>query len=257
MSLTVKCPSGLSVTLREFKVSDEDLLADPKSQRKGVAVTELLTAITEGVDDVGLYKLRDRNKKHDEPWLDWATVLQGDRMTILLKNRIYTWGSELTFSQPCPNCQQNVDTDIDLEEMPIKALPESSKPHVINPQEAPLFCTLPRCGVRVGFRLLLGSDDRAMEKIQKDKKATLSSAYLRYRITKIEGVNQPDWNPWIRNLGGADAAFLRAAFDEPDCGVDQEVQFSCDSCNQVWTDDVRFRSDFLFPKYRGKTQTKT
>jgi len=247
-----ECPSGLTITIREFTVADEDLLADPKAQKKGLAVTALLNAITAGVIDSGPYQFTEADGKHH---LDWAQILQGDRMTVLLKNRIFTWGHDLTFRQPCPNCRQSVVTDIDLRDLPVKKLPESSIAHVRDPKTHPLTVTLPHCGKQVSFRLLKGSDDRALQRLQKQHKDTLSSAYLRFRVQEIQDVGQPDLAKWLRNLGGADAAFLRSAFDEADCGIDQEIEFECDSCDHVWIDDVRFRADFLFPKYRGKKQT--
>jgi len=250
--LNVDCPSGLSLTVREFRVSDEDLLATPASVRKGLSVTSLLQAIVVRVDESGPYTLTGSG---DERSLDWANVLQGDRMTVLLKNRIFTWGNDLVFRQPCPNCTLPVETEIDLNEMPIKPLPEESMPHVLDPKQ-PLYVTLPGCGKRIGFRLLRGRDEKALQKIQKQQKATQSSSYLRYRVVEIEGVEQPNWKKWLSELGGRDASFLRASFDEADCGVDQEVEFECDQCSHIWRDDVRFRADFLFPKYRGRTTNK-
>jgi len=253
--LSVDCPSGLSVTVREFRVSDEDLLANPASIRKGLAVSSLLEAVTLRVDDPGPYSMH--GKDADTAKIDWTDVLQGDRMVMLLKTRIFTWGEDLVFRQPCPNCPAHIATEIDLSELEIKPLPETSKTHVLNPKENPIFVTLPRAEVKVGFRLLRGKDERQLQKLQKQHKDAQSSAYLRYRIVEIDGVNMADWTAWLRNLGGSDAAFLRAQFDEADCGVDQEVDFDCDTCSHVWRDDVRFRADFLFPKYRKKTGSQT
>lgn len=256
-TLTVECPTGLVVTLREFKVRDEDLLANPKAIRKGIATTDLLKAITVGVDEPGPYPFRDPKRDEEGPQLSWGRILQGDRMTVLLKNRIYTWGPDLEYPQPCQNCNQPTKKELDLEELPIKTLPESSLKHVrdgiaLEP------VTLPGCGVKVGFRLLRGEDDRGLQKIQKTKKDRRSSAYHRFRIVSIDGIPQPNWLDWIENMGGMDSSFLRAAYDEADCGVDQETEFECDACDHVWMDELRFRADFLFPRYkRRKSKTAT
>ncbi len=249
--IDIECPSGLIVTLREFRVSDEDLLANPKAQRQGLAVTSLLKAITVDVKNSGLYQAREDEGR---TLIDWDSVLQGDRMAVLLKNRIFTWGEELTFSQPCENCRQKVTIDLDLNELPIKELPESSKAHVGNPEGSPLECVLPGCGKRISFRLLFGKDDKALQKLQKQNKEALSSAYLAFRVKSVEGITGTgNIKTFLRELGGRDASYLRAQFDAADCGVDQEVTFDCDSCDHVWNDDVKFRADFLFPKYRVKT----
>ena len=52
---TIKCPSGLAVTLREFTVSDENLLANKKAIRLGTEIDFYL--------DYGLKK-----PDHDEEW---------------------------------------------------------------------------------------------------------------------------------------------------------------------------------------------
>jgi len=258
--VVVECPTGLVVVLRKFKVKDEDLLTDPKTIRNGAAVNDLLEAITHKVEETGPYRLREPRKKkgETESYLDWNDVLQGDRMTVLLKNRIHTWGPELEFSQPCTNCpNKKVEIEIDLNDLVIKPLPEESIPHVLDPGAVSISRVLPGCGVKVSFRLLRGDDEKKLIKLQKQKKDSQSSSYFRFRITEIEGVPQNTWIKWIEDLDADDSAWLRAAFDEADCGVDQEVQFECEDCGFVWLDDVRFRADFLFPKYRRKSTSKT
>lgn len=255
--LTVELPTGLTVVLREFKVSDENLLADPKSTRQGASTTPLLNAITHEVPDPGPYELSPPNKKHpDGPWLDWDQVLQGDRMVALLKNRIETWGAEMVFREPCENNPMGcgpVEIEIDLETLPIQTLPEGSKSHVLEPDKHPLRVKLPGCERVVSFRLLRGKDDREIARLQKQKASELSSAYLHFRTVDVEGVPQNEWLDWLKDLGAKDASYLRRAFDEADCGVDQEVVFECGNCGHSWTTDVKFRADFLFPRYRGRT----
>lgn len=247
-TITVECPSGLVVTVREFKVSDEDLTTDKAAVRKGAATTNLLKAICEEIEDAGPYQLKGQ-------WVDWGDVLQGDRLVTLLKNKIHTHGPEYDVSPNCPGCGRLAPNVIDLEELKIKPLPEASLTHVES--DAPLLVILPNCEKRVGFRLMRGRDEKALRKLKKQKKGALSSAYFRYRIVSVEGVSQNEWVPWIKDLGGRDSTFLRAAFDEADCGVDQEAVFECDDCDTEWREDVVFGPDFLFPKFRGKTGVKT
>lgn len=240
----VECPSGLVVAIREFKVKDEDLLADPQNIRKGLATQKLLKAITEDVVNPGPYGD-----------FSWDKALQGDAMTVLLKNRVQTWGPDMVFKLPCPNCTAQCETEIDLnEDLKIKPLPETSKAHVES--DGILDVTLPGCKIKVEFRLLRGKDDKRLQKLQKQSKKERSSKYLRFRVTKIHDVPGNQWGEWLRELSAMDSSILRAAFDDADCGVDQEVPFFCESCNHEWTDDVRFRSDFLFPKYRAKKTVK-
>ena len=254
-STTISCPTGLVVTLREFKVTDENLLSNKKSVRNGVGITNLLAHVTMSVDDVGPYTLSEPDRHHDRPWLDWMQVLQGDRLVILKENRVVTWGPDMTDKRPCQNCREPVSTHFSLKDLPVQALPESSMAHVTNPVENPIKTTLPKCGVTVGFRLLRGKDEKVLQKIAKQSKDKLSSAYLRLRVVAIEGVSEPEWNAWLEDLGGYDSAYLRAAFDKADCGLEQSWGFECDECGHLWDEDVKLREDFLFPTYRGKITT--
>ena len=184
--------------------------------KKGVATTLLLQAITEGMLDSGPYQFAG-----DKP--DWNRVLQGDRMAALLHNRIFSWGPEYLFRQPCENqgCRASVETVVDLNDLveQTKALPEESVAHASDPQQNPLEVVLPGCEKRVQFRLLRGSDDKALQRLQKQHKDSLSSSYLRFRTVSVEGVEAPNLKTWLRDLGALDASRLRAAFDEADCGT--------------------------------------
>lgn len=246
-ALAVECPSGLVVTVREYQVNDEDLLTNPQSVRDGLVTVKLLTAITQSVEDPGPYH---RHMKGDR--LDWLAVLQGDSLDVMRRNRIATWGKEYPFRLPCPHCRQPVSEDVDLEELPVRPLPESSKKHVED-GTTPIYTVLPSCGVRVGFRLLRNRDEKGLATINKQHGSQRSSRYLRFRLMDVEGVKEPAWNEWVQGLSGRDSSFLRAAFDEHDCGVEQERDFNCTSCGHSWVQDVRFGTDFLFPKYRGST----
>lgn len=250
---TIECPSGMVITVREFQVRDKNLLAKSSkasSSRRGNVTAALLDAITISLDDPGpVYDFGSRDKPN------WSKVLQGDSQVVVLENRIATWGTEYLARVKCsdPACGERFQFDVDLSTIKIKPLPESSHSHVKS--GAPLSCVLPRTGKRIEFRLLRGEDEKALSKIQRDYEDTMSSSYLRLRVTGIEGVQATEWHSWLEVLNGYDSEFLQAAFDEADCGADQAMQLVCPECGNEWVDDVRLDRDFLFPRYRRKTMT--
>lgn len=247
---TCECPSGLVLTMREFKVADEDLVANPKQNKKKMAQVALLNAITTGIEDSGPYGFEGK--------VNWLEVLQGDTFYALMKARIETWGPDLQYTINCPTCRCVTRLEVNLEDFAFKPLPPSSLPHVKDPKGTPLAVKLPHSGKRVEFRLLRGKDERKLQKLQKESASNLSSALIRYRVSTIEGINPAELSEYIRQeMSGRDVQFLRAAFDEHDCGVDTETQFECDTCNNVWIDDLRIGKDFLFPRLRGKATTNT
>ncbi len=247
--LQVVAPSGLAVTVREFKVEDEDLLGDKAAIKNGSVLANLLTAITVSLDAPGPYRFTGSTP-------DWRQVLQGDAMTVILRNRIATWPDEVyDHKQPCANrvCREPVNVGIVMEQIPVRALPASSIPHVT--QGVPIHALLPRSKVKVGFKLLREKDSKDLAKINKDQASHRSSAYLRYRLVEVDGVPEPKWSEWIRDLPAADAAFLRHSFDQADCGLDTTLELHCEACNHTWTEEVVLGTGFLFPKYRAKTTT--
>lgn len=253
MKHQITAPSGLAVTVREFNVEDEDLLGDKRLARDGLAMTSLLDAITISLDSPGPYRFNG-----DRP--AWREVLQGDTLAVILANRIQTWPDEpYDHKQPCPNCKEPTTTTVDLEKIPVRALPESSVAHVST--GVPLQVALPRSGALVSYRLLRGKDEKDLEKIQKQNEGTRRmSSYLRFRVSAIEvdkkPVDQAALPDFIRKLPAADSSFLRAAFDAADCGIDTEWDLACDRCSHAWREEVRLGAGFLFPKYRAKNTTK-
>jgi len=249
--MDVNCPSGLSVATREFKVRDENLLANPKNQKRGNATTLLLAAVAPSLIDPGPYQI-------ESELVPWDKILTGDRMVVLLQNRIETWGEIITLDEKCPKCRNLISNDFDLSILPIKALPEESMAHVTH--GTPLTCTLPKIGAIIEYRLLRGADDRGMAKLRKQKQDSLSSAYLRYRTVSITSAAGDEIKPglfdaFLADLGGSDASYLMGQFDASDCGVEQEVVWSCpeDFCDHSWRADIEFNSSFLFPKWKGKS----
>ena len=87
MPHTIRCPSGLTGTIRGLKVREERVLADRKIAKAGGVVDELLRACWEETEDPGPYSF-------DAGKTDWDKVLQGDRFFALLQIRALTYGPD-------------------------------------------------------------------------------------------------------------------------------------------------------------------
>lgn len=246
-SIEVELPSKLVITVREFKVKDQDLLADKKAARRGTSTTNLLKAIALEMGDPGPYDFDSEIK--------WDKVIQGDRIVALKAARDLTWGSELHPQVTCANCETAETYTIDGDAFTVKPLPESSYDHVRTGE--PLTCHIPD-GPEVQFKLLRGEDDKLLQALRQQSAESLASSALRYRIVSVEGVSPPDLKEWVRELSGSAMTFLMDEFDDADGGLDTETAFSCATCGFGWVQDVRLdQSDFLFPKSRGRRTAKT
>lgn len=245
----IVAPSGLAVTMREFKVTEENLATTPKIVREGKPKTRLLEAVTIAVEDPGPYVLGAGD------FLDWEKVLHGDREAVLRDLRVLTWGPDYYRDDPCPACEEATDNCFDLSAFPVKELPAASLDHV-RPGGKALEIVLPRSGKKLSFRLLRGADEKAISKIYHQREDERVSGFLALRTVAIEGVDPRDHEDWIKDLGGMDSSFFKAMADEADCGIDQAAVWKCD-CGHRWTRDANFGAGFFFPKYRAKRGLKT
>jgi hypothetical protein len=245
--------SGLVVTARECKVTEENLVSDPATAREGRQKTRLLEAVVLSVEDPGPYT-HERGGS-----LDWDKVLHGDREILLKEIRVASWGQDYFRDDNCPSCGDPTENWFDLTKFPVQPLPESSVEHVKTGK--PLSCVLPRSKRRVEFRLRRGRDEKELVRIRQYKEGRISSELLKLHVLAVEGIEVSKLADYLGAvdepdpdfvMGSGDASFLRAKIDEADCGIEHQGSWRC-KCGHRWTKDVDFSKDFFFPEYREKT----
>ncbi len=233
------CPSGLSGRIRGLKVREERILTDRKLAKSGGQVDQLLSACWEETLDHGLYEFEGTT-------IDWGKVLQGDRFYALLAIRSLTYGPEYTFSVSCAECRTRIEWELNLRDLPVKALSEESR--------AVLLCSdrfetrLPNANRRVWFRLLTGADERRLPAIRRNSGDHVLSATLAYRILEVEGVDAKDKHRFIEDLSMADVTFLLGEFDRVDFGVETGIDIECQECLAVQRIELPFDRGFFLPR---------
>ncbi len=153
MPHTIRCPSGLTGTIRGLKVREERVLADRKIAKAGGVVDELLRACWEETEDYGLYSF-------DAGKTDWDKVLQGDRFFALLQIRALTYGPDYAFAITYREdaCRARIEWELDLDHLPVRPLCGESRDAFLAGSR--IETRLPDAGHRVWFRLLTGADER-------------------------------------------------------------------------------------------------
>src|SRR5215467_14589724 len=105
------------VVLRKMTGREEAILADRKYARNGgKLVTELLHSCiveVEGLEPNGRGPV--------------TGMYSADRNYLLLKLRSITFGSELEATYTCPGCGESISTLEDLEELPVRMVPEGEE----------------------------------------------------------------------------------------------------------------------------------
>jgi predicted RNA-binding Zn-ribbon protein involved in translation (DUF1610 family) len=101
-------------SLRKMTGRDEAILADKANQRNGgKLVTELIhSCVTKFEGEEALTKQ------------DIASWYSADRNYLLLRLRAFTFGPELEARYTCPSCGDKIDVVENLDELPVKSLPE-------------------------------------------------------------------------------------------------------------------------------------
>ena len=238
MSHVITCASGLSGRVRGMKVKEERVLADKQLAKQGGQVDALLSACWEDTLDPGPYAL-------DDGRLDWSQVLQGDRFYALLQIRIATYGPLYEFSVPCQSCRARVDWQLDLSDLPVRELPDVSRAAFAAGNR--FETRMPGAGKKVGFRLLVGADERKLPQLKRQAPERLFSTLLVHRVTDVEGVENKDKRAFLEDLSMRDATFLMGEFERVDGGVETSIDIECPECGAEQGIELPFGATFFVP----------
>lgn len=233
----ISCPSGLSGQIKGIPGKIMRTLGDKQAMRSGVLLDKILGECWLETHDPGPYAL-----KNEKP--DWSQVLMGDRMYILLQIRARTFGPKYVFKVQCPNdrCRIRFDYDLDLHELPIKALSDEDKEAFSNGNR--LMGELPD-GKKFIFKLLIGADEVKAAKASSNPNPL---GVLKSRIYEIEDLTASQQNSYFDE---GDLSLMYGAgleMDAHDCGVETGITIDCPDCREVIEMEIPFGRGFLSPQ---------
>jgi hypothetical protein len=205
--------------------------------------------------------------------VDLDKLLITDRFYALLMLRVNSYGSLYGFRLQCSSCNLTFRHEIDIMDLPVQSFDEEEDIH------EPFECVLPRSGDTVGFRLLRGSDEKAIAKYtaskysgeEQQRRGPVASqqddqgdpAY-NYRVARqILYVNEEKYGTvsslnkaltYVESLVGNDSIFLRDEISERDVGVDTLLEVSCKRCGYTMELTMPFSSEFFRPRRRRKAK---
>lgn len=240
---SITCPSGLTGRIRGLKGKELDLLGDKKAIRKGDLFDNLLRACWLETEDPGPYDFGSGSP-------NWSRVLVADRFYVLLQIRQTTYPDEpYSFRTTCAddNCAEPFIWDIDLDDLPVKMLPEESLEKLRN--NDPFIAEV--AGYKIQFRLTTGADEKKGAKFLKGLQQRIVDV-LNLRIVAVEGVEGKDKRKWLDDLELRDHRDMLDAFDEHDGGIETEIEVECPSCGHIFPIDLPFGREFFLPRRRRK-----
>lgn len=236
----VTCPSGLTGTLRGWKLEQVKAILDsPIGKGATNAFNRVLKAVFEP-DHLGPY----------EAPLDWNNALLGDRAYLLIQSRMLSFSGDYSVRLQCPNpaCKDENKRrtrfmwDIDLTELPVQ--PYSAESLATFKRDNRF--TVEEAGRVYTFRLLVGADD-----VPTGPNPDLTEIIAR-RIVSVSdiGENRKKILAHLNGLEIADLVSLLRKFDTFDGGVDTEIEAQCDECGGVFDLNLPFERAFFLPDIR-------
>lgn len=217
-------PDYKVISLRGWKVEEEDLLSSRKKNKDGEALNDVLKNVT------------------GEHTIEW---LIGARTFAILQTKRLSHGDDYTFKCQCPHCQEEVTWTEDLGSLPVRYLQE--------PGKTEFNWTFPISEHNISYRLLDGRDERKLTKLFKDNDESKQSTLMLFKTVKIEGI-QVKTMKFFKELESADAVAFREETDRTDCGVDMTVKVECDSCFRTFETDLPLGLDFFLPRKAARKQ---
>ena len=187
---------------------------------------------------------------------DWNQVLQGDRQFLLLQVRCMSYGPDYEFKIQCDesSCRERFTWGLNLNDLPVKKLPAESVELFKNGNR--FEGTLPSDGRNLVFRLPTGEDEVAAAKMKSQFRDRLITLALNLRIVEVEDVPKSEIRRFFDEMDLSDANALLDILDEPDCGVETEIEIECPECFGVQDVRLPFDRDFFFPRKQRRKAAK-
>lgn len=205
------------IQIRTFKGRDEKLIAEITAENAEKKVSTILTNVLKGIDPLEL--------------------TLGDRLHILLWERINSYGKMYDVRHTCEHCLNISDYSVDLSKLEIVKLPKDFK--------EPFEERLPVSGEIVKLRLLRVSD---MIKLDEMLKQNQNIWLYRYALTIVNDKNVWDNLDYLENLSTKDLLRIRAFQDKYIHGPKLETKYECPNCGGVGAMPIPFRPEILLPQ---------
>jgi hypothetical protein len=237
---SIICPTGLAGKVRGLKGREMTLLGDRKAAKAGELFDNLLNACWLETIDAGPYAIDDNGKPN------WAQVLVADRFYTLIQIRQATYPFEdYSFKATCPNgmCGETFGWEVNLDDLPVKKLPETSLEKFKNGE--PLEAVVG--GKRIKYRLTTGQDEKKATKFLRGQQQRILDL-LNLRIVEIEGVERK--RAWLDDLELCEYRNMINIFDEQDGGVETQIDIECPECGHQFPIDLPFGAEFFLPTKR-------
>jgi hypothetical protein len=224
-----------TIEVKQMTAKEEDLLTSRALLKKGIALERVISSII--ID-----------KK-----IDPNSLLIGDRNAILIATRVSGYGNEYSTQITCPSCSETQPYSFDLNDTFVYSGQDLKDTDATRNEDGTFTTVLPRSKIEVTFRLLNGSDERALlqqvESARKSRKDENSvTRQLRQIVVSVNGnEEQANVNYVVENMPSIDARHLRLVYKIATPNIDMTQTFACAECTHEQEMEVPLTADFFWP----------
>lgn len=212
------------VTVREMTGEEEEILG-AKNMPVTKKINKVLANCTQSIGPV---------PKPAIPQLI-PSLMQGDRIFLLLAIRRVSLGDEMPFNSKCPSCDAESQFTIDLGDLDVKPMPD--------PRKRLYELTLPRTGKKLRMKTLTGLGEDAISKASNRGKDVITTAIF-CRVESID--DEPPKMQDIKKLPLIDRNFLKNSWEDHEGGVDTTIQIECPTCDFDYETELDISQEGFF-----------
>jgi len=225
-----------SIEIRYMTAKDEDILASQALLKKGIALDRLMQSV-----------IVNKQIKPDN-------LLVGDKNAVLVAIRSSGYGELYEVKVTCPACLSVSDHQFNLAELHVNYGDNVEEYGAELSPDNTFTITLPKAKVKVGVRLLNGTDEKTLATLaQRRKKNNLPESALtdqfRMIIASVNGsTEQAHINELIDCMLASDSRYLRNVYAKIIPNVDLKQDFECPTCSMEEEVVIPFTAEFFWPR---------
>jgi len=219
------------VEINYMTAKDEDILASRSLIVRGVVLDRLIQNILV------------------EKGIDPDTLYPGDKNAILVAARVTGYGSEYVSEVKCPSCGEQNEHTVDLQDLPLKEIPED-----INITSNGTFTVhLPKTGFTTELKLLTTKEQKYLDRNKESKaKNNLPESsltdLLKMIIVSVDSVtSRAEIEKFINSMPASDSLLIRRTYASVNPSLDMKQEIECPSCKHIAVREVPLGITFFWP----------
>lgn len=240
-TLSFTTPSKFQVQIRETNGEDDETISKLKNAMDGTSIDKLLAGII-------LDNSKTKSRLSPEEIMKWRN---NDRYYTIFKSRLFSLGSEITYSHKCTGCGKTKDWDEDLTQYDrdfSKPDKESDNKFKYQVQPYPDDKLEAEFSISSGKKFKYMYSNGEVEKSLLDIDKNEISMNTKLTVRKLSWWNEDKWMPLssFRNFSSKEMTEIRKEVGKDD-NFEAVSECKCPSCGVTDKISLMLQPGFFFP----------